>query len=154
MRYGQWVMDPNTYSNHFPIRYFVHIFTLVTGKLQVVCGRSTYRLTALLFEMSIMWVRAGYEIWMASNASKHTLQSFSYNRSWVYSLFRHITWKVQVIFGHSAYRTTAMLLGTFLMWFRVALEIRLESYGLRHASLVLWYNIVCIPQACIYITIW
>ena len=31
------------------------------------------------------------------------------------------------------YRMTALLLETTLVWFRVALEIRLESYVLRHA---------------------
>ena len=57
-----------------------------------------------------------------------------------------ITWKLQVIYGHSAYRMTALLLETFLVWFRVAWEIRLESYMYRprHASGILWYNIACI----------
>ena len=30
------------------------------------------------------------------------------------------------------------------MWFIVALEIRLESYGPRHASVILCYHIVCL----------
>ena len=41
-----------------------------------------------------------------------------------------------------SYRTTAILLDTFFVWFRVSWEIRLESYGLRHASFALWYDIV------------
>ena len=32
---------------------------------------------------------------------------------------------------------------TFFVWFRVVLEIRLESYSPRHASVVLWCSIVC-----------
>ena len=36
------------------------------------------------------------------------------------------------------------------MWFRVALEIQLESYGPRHASVVLWYDILCAYTASLY----
>ena len=53
------------------------VLTLVTPKQQVVCGRSTFRMTALLSEMSIICVRAGYEVRMASYASKHASQSLS-----------------------------------------------------------------------------
>ena len=38
-----------------------------------------------------------------------------------------ITWKLQVIYGHSTHRTTAVLSNTFLVWFRVAWEVQLES---------------------------
>ena len=69
---------------------------------------------------------------------------FSTSHSCVYSVLRHITWKLQFICGRSAYRTTAILSESFFMWFRVALEIQLESYSSRHASVVLWNNIVCI----------
>ena len=37
--------------------------------------------------------------------------------------------KLQVIHGCSSYRMTVLLLKTFLMWFRVAWEIHLESHG-------------------------
>ena len=40
--------------------------------------------------------------------------------------------------------TTTLLLDTFLVWFRFAWEIWLKSYDPRHASVVLWYNILCI----------
>ena len=50
------------------------LLALVTRKLQVVCGHSTYQMTALLVEMSIFCVRAGCEIQMASYTSKHTSQ--------------------------------------------------------------------------------
>ena len=64
-------------------------------------------------------------------------------------ILRHIAWKLQV-----AYWTTAMLSEIFFVWFRAAWEIRLESYGPRHTSVVLWYNIVCICCKPIYIAIW
>ena len=123
------------------------MLTLVTRKLQVVCGHSTYQMTALLSEMPSFCVRAGCEIRMASYTcmSPKTHRSlFPMSHFCVYSVLRHITWKLQVICGRSAYRTTAILSETFFVWFRVALEIWLESYGLRHASAVLWYSIVCI----------
>ena len=56
----------------------------------------------------------------------------------------HITWKLQVIYGHSAYQTSALVLKTFPLQIRVALEIQLESYGPRHISVILWYNITCV----------
>ena len=49
--------------------------TLVTRKLQVVCGHFTYRTTALLSEMYIFCVRARFEIRMAIYSSKHGLES-------------------------------------------------------------------------------
>ena len=56
---------------------FLCVLTLVTRKLLVVCGRSTYRMTALLSDMSTLCVRAGCKIRMVSYASKHALQSLS-----------------------------------------------------------------------------
>ena len=54
------------------------VHTLVTRKLQVVCGRFTYRTTTLLSEMYIFCVRAGCDIGMAIYASKHASESLSY----------------------------------------------------------------------------
>ena len=65
--------------------------------------------------------------------------SFSISNFCVYSVLRHITWKLQVICGSLAYWTTAMLSETLFVWLRVALEIQLESYGPRHTSVILWY---------------
>ena len=51
---------------------------------------------------------------------------------------------------------TFILSETFFVLFRVALEIQQESYGSRHASVVLRYNIVHaynILQICTYIAI-
>ena len=119
----------------------IHI--LVTQKLQVVCRCSTYPMTPLLSEMSIFCVRAEFETQMASYASKHASQSLFDNPFYAYSVLRCITWKVQVVHECSAYRTTAILSEIFV-WFRVAIQIRLESYSPRHTSVVLWYHIVCI----------
>ena len=44
---------------------------------------------------------------------------------------------------------TALLSKTFLVWFTLAREIQLESYGPRYASVG-----VHVLQVCIYITIW
>ena len=52
------------------------VLILVTRELQViVCGRFTHRMTALLMEMYIFCVRAGFEIRIASYAFKHASQS-------------------------------------------------------------------------------
>ena len=64
IRVAIWqIMDPNTHRNHFLI--------------QVLCGCSTYRITALLSEISIFCVRAGGEIRMVSYTSIHESQSLS-----------------------------------------------------------------------------
>ena len=97
-------------------------------------------MTALLSGMSIFSVRARCKIRIA-------IYTFR-----IYSVLRHITWKLQVVCGHSAYWMTAILSDTFYVWFRVALGIRLESYiySPRHASVVLWYDIVCVYCKSIY----
>ena len=122
------------------------IFILVTWKLQVVYGPSTSWMTALLSEMPIFCIRAGYAIWLASYGSKHVSQCLS-GKQFV-RMYTHITWKVQVIYWTFAYRTTALQSETFLVCFRVAWEIQLESFGPRYASVVLWYNIVCVHVYC------
>ena len=73
-------------------------------------------------------------MWMTSYTSKHASQSLSVMPFCVYNVLRHISWKFQVICRCSAYPMTAILLETFFVWSGVALEIWLESYGLRHAS--------------------
>ena len=76
-RFDRQVTNPNTHRNHFRIRHFVRILTLVTRKLRVVCGRSTYPTTTLLLRISIFCVRAVCKIQMASYACKHDSQSLS-----------------------------------------------------------------------------
>ena len=136
-------MDPNGHGNLF--RYnTMCLITLITWKLQVVYGCSTYWTTALQLEMSIFCVRTECEIWLVSYGSKHALQSVS-DKPFVCTYMHNL--KLQVIHGCSAYQTTALLFETFFVWFRVASEILLDSYGPRHTSVVLWYKIVCILQA-------
>ena len=55
--------------------YILFVLTLITRKVQVICRRSAYQMTALLSEMFIFCVRVGWEIRMVNYASKHTLQS-------------------------------------------------------------------------------
>ena len=67
------------------------------------------------------------ELWLQT----HIAISFQYDILYV---LLYITWKLQLINGCSAYQMTALLSKIFLVWFRVAWEVWLESYSLRHAS--------------------
>ena len=58
-------------------------------------------------------------------------------------VLRCITWKLQVVYGHWAYRMTALQSEMFFVWLIVAWGIKLVSYDPRYASVVLWYNTVC-----------
>ena len=58
----------------------LHILTLITPKLQVVCRGCIYRTTALLSEMSLFCVRSKCEIWMTIYGSENGLQSLSDGR--------------------------------------------------------------------------
>ena len=131
-------------SKLFPIRHLC-VLALVTRKLQDVYKRCTctYWMTAVLSEIPIFCVRAGCKIWFVSYmySSKHSSQFFPINYLCVLT---RITWKLQVIYGCSARWMTALLLDTFLVWFRVAREIQMESYGSRHISVVLWDKLVCV----------
>ena len=69
-------MDPNMHHNLFSMRHFGCTYTH-NLKLQVVYRRSTYWMTALLWEMSMFCVRAGCEIRLVSYSSKHASQSLS-----------------------------------------------------------------------------
>ena len=61
-----------------------------------------------------------------------------------FCVLTRITWKLQVINRRSVYRTTALLSKIFLVLFIVGWDIQLESYGSRHALIILWNNIACI----------
>ena len=78
--------------------------------------------------------------WYTSNCASQALSDKPFC---VYNVLRHKTWKLQVICWHSAYQTTSLLLETFFVLFRFALQIQLESYGPRHTSVVLWYTTLC-----------
>ena len=124
------------------------------SKLPIVYERSTYRMTALLSEMYVVCARAGCEIWFSRYGSKHTSQSLS-DKPCMHLHVRTDTHNLKTTaykpgYVRSAYRTIALLLETFefLVWFRAAWEARLERYGSRHASVVLWYNTVCTCRYC------
>ena len=55
----------------------MYVPTLITPKLQVGYGRSTYWTIGLLSEVSIFWERTVHEIRLARYGSKHALQSLS-----------------------------------------------------------------------------
>ena len=71
-------------------------------------------------------------------------------------VFRRITWNYRSysVDRCGPYLTTALQSMTLLVWFRIAMEIRLESYGPRLMSIVLWCNLVFVLLACTYIAIW
>ena len=143
-----WIQTWNATTFRYTILF---VLTHVTRKLQVVCWRCRYQMTALLLEMCIFCARGGCKILMTRYASKGASQSLS-NKPFLRTL-RHKAWKLQVIYGHSAYRTTPLLWDTFFVWFRFALEIQLESYSPRHAHCLIWHC-VCLLQVLIYIGIW
>ena len=60
------------------------VLTFITWKLQVVSGDCTYRMTALLLDITIFCVRPGCEIQLASYGSKHALQSL-FSKSFVHT---------------------------------------------------------------------
>ena len=77
VRYHRQLKEPTCIASAFGYD-ILGVLTLVTRKLQVVCGCFTYQTTALLLEMSIFYVRAGCEIQMAIYAFKHASESLSY----------------------------------------------------------------------------
>ena len=77
----------------------------------------------------------------------------SFNKPFVRTYTHNL--KLHITYGCSACWTTALLLEIFLVWFRGAWQIWLESYSPKHTSVILCYNIVVyILQACTYIAIW
>ena len=136
-------------SKHTSQSLFNTSFTVLTWKLQVVHGRSTCQTTALLFEMPIFWVRVAWELQWQVMVPKWNAHCSLFPISHL-CILTFIPWKLQVSYGRSAYQITALLLKTFLVWFRVAWEIWSERYGPKHISVILWYNIVCVYCKPIY----
>ena len=91
--------------------------------------------------MSIFCIRAGCEIQLVSYGSKNVSQSLLV-KPLVCTYTHNLKTSGHRVYGWSAYPTTAILSKMLFMWFRVALEIQLESYNPRCASAFLWYNIV------------
>ena len=102
-----WIQIPIAANFGYDI---LGVLTLITRELQVVCGRFTHRTTVILLEMYIFCVRAGFEIQIASYASKHASQSLSDRPFYAYSVLRCITQKLKVVRESSAYPKTAILI--------------------------------------------
>ena len=119
------------------------ILSLITRKLQSYVD--VLHIELLLYYrrciFSLLGLDVRYELWVTLPKTHYSLSTSHFC---IYSVLRHITLKLQVICGRSAYWTAAIISETFFVWFRVALDIRLNSYGLRHALVILWYNIVCV----------
>ena len=96
---------------------------------------------ALLSEVSIIYISAECKIELRSYGSKHSSQFFLTTHLCVLT---RITRQLQLIYGRSAYRMTALLSDTFLVWFTVAKGIHLENYGPRQPSVVHRYQPVCV----------
>ena len=111
-------MDPSTHHNLFSIQHLC-MLTLVTWKLQVAYGCCTYRMTAWVSEMSIFALKLDVRYDWRVMAPSTCCSFFSISHLCVLT---HITWKLQVIFGRSAYQMIALLSETFLAWFTVARE--------------------------------
>ena len=107
------------------------ILALITWKLQVVYGPSTYE--QLLYSqeclLAVLELGARFD-WQVT--APNTDRSFFLLRH--LCVLTYITWELQVLFEDSAYRRTALLWETFLVWFRVAGEIQLVNYGPRDTS--------------------
>ena len=144
-RYDKRVMDLNTYRNLFQIRHFVRTYNHNLKTPGCIC---MFYILHDCFTIGDVFfcVKAGCEIQLASYGSNHILHSISDKQ------FACITWTLQVTYGHSAYWTTTLLSETFLVCVRVAWEIRLETCGTKHIAVVVWYKIVYILQACIFVT--
>ena len=137
VRYDGQVMEPNMERNPFLIQHFVRTYN---------CNSKTIGGIRKLY-ISNECSTIGDSFFLVSYGSKHSSQFFPISHL---CILTHITWQQQVIYRHSAYRMTSLLSNTFLVWFRVAREIQMESYGPRHASVVLWYKLVCVYCKPIY----
>ena len=118
------------------------MLTLVTRKLQVVYGNSTYWMTALLSEFLILCVRAACKIQIVAYGSKfasHCLPAKPFLHTYTHNFKSsgHVLWMFCI--WNNCY-----IIVYIFMWCWVAWDIHLESYGLRHASFVLWCNIMCL----------
>ena len=141
-RYNWWLMGPNTQCNPFSIRHSVLTYT---RNLKTTDCMQTFYISNNCSTIGDIYVcvRARCEIRMVSYTSKHAMQSLSDKPFLRIQCTKTHNSKLQILCGCSSYRTTAILSETFFVWFRVALEIQLESYGLRHSSVIIWY-VVCV----------
>ena len=92
----------NKHRNHLSIRQFVHNCKLITRKLQVVYGLSTYWTTALLSKVtfSVLQLDVRHDWWVMGSGMHHSVFP-------IYHLCIVIHIFLQNIHGRSAYWTTA-----------------------------------------------
>ena len=131
----------------------VCVLTHITQKLQVVYGHPAYRITALLSEMPIFWVRAACEIRLVSYGYKHASQSLS-NKPFACTC-RHNLKTIPVVNGCSTYHTIALLLESSL--YGLELHDRSEWRATApdmHCGHSLRQHCVHMLQTCTYIAIW
>ena len=117
--------------------YILWAHTFITWKLQLIYGHSTYMywMTAVLSEMFIFCVKEldeeRYNLWVMTSNTRYSV-----------FLIIHL-WIITCI--TDKYRSCVDVLHierlseAFIVWFRVAWEIWVETYGPRHASVVFWY---------------
>ena len=106
----------------------------ITKKLYGINEHSTHQTTTLLSEMSIFWVRAACKLKSVSYGSRRIWQSLRYT---IFCVLTCIARKLQVVYGHSRYQTTALLSEMSIFWVRAPCEIWLASYGSKCTSLSL-----------------
>ena len=123
-------MAPNTCCSLFPICRFVYTYTH-NSKTKGCIWTFYLSMTALLLEISILWVRAVWEIQTASIGPKHGSQPLSNTTFCVLTL---ITRKLQAVYRHSTYRMTPPLWAMSNICVRAEREMQLASYGSKHAS--------------------
>ena len=117
------------------------ILTLATRKLYILYLDVLHIQLMLYYRrciFSVLELDSRYN-WRVTLQNTHC-NLFPIGHFYEYSVHRPTTWKLRVVLECSAYRTTAIVSETFLVCFRVSLEIRMESYGLRQASVVFWYD--------------
>ena len=85
--------------------------------------------------ISIFCVRAGCEMPLVSYVSKHSSQFFPLSHVCVLICTHNL--KTTGYIWTFSISINALLSDTFFVWFRVAKEIQLKSYGSRHASVII-----------------
>ena len=140
-----WIQTCITASFWYDILF---ILKLITCKLQVAFGCSTYQMTALLSEMSIFCVRAGYEIQFASYASKHAMQCLS-DKPAVRTYMDNLKTTGHIL--TFCISNDCCTIGDIpCVIYSCMRDLTGELRGPKHASVVLWYNIACVYSKLMY----
>ena len=111
------IKAPNTHCSLFQIRHFA--LTLITRKIQVLYGNFTYRTTTLLSKMSVSGIELDERYdWQDCYGWTRIAISVPYAIMRPYKHAKLENYR-SYIYGRTAYRTTALLLKTFLVWLRI-----------------------------------